>query len=124
MQQAALVSHCGKPVRAWFLIFCSNERNKYMMMLTAKAACLAIYAMALFALTGFWSSGLAQVMQIIALVLLLVHALELVFVFKHVRLYRGALIVSLGLTMLFGLLHWKPLAAKQAQRDRLRRLHG
>jgi hypothetical protein len=30
--------------------------------------------------------------------------------FKHVRRYAGPLWVSMVLTMLFGLLHWKPLA--------------
>ena len=49
-------------------------------------------------------------MQNIALVLLVIHALEVIFMFKHVRLYRGSLAVSILLTLLFGLLHWKPLA--------------
>ncbi|MFT5643738.1 MAG: hypothetical protein ACI83P_001285 [Janthinobacterium sp.] len=92
-----------------------------MMMIMAKAACLAIYAMALMALTGLYSSALAGTIETIALVLLVIHALELVFVFKHVRLYRGSLAVSMVLTMLFGLLHWKPLAARQAQKERM---HG
>ena len=45
-----------------------------------------------------------------ALILLAIHVAELVFVFKHVRLYTGPLAVSVLLTLLFGLLHWKPLA--------------
>jgi hypothetical protein len=49
------------------------------------------------------------------LVLLLVHAVELVVMFKHVRLYRGSLAVSVLLTLLFGLLHWRPLAKAAAQ---------
>jgi len=45
-----------------------------------------------------------------ALILLGIHVVELLFVFKHVRLYPGPLAVSVLLTLLFGLLHWKPLA--------------
>ena len=30
--------------------------------------------------------------------------------FRHVRRYRGPLALSVLLTLLFGLLHWKPLA--------------
>jgi hypothetical protein len=45
-----------------------------------------------------------------ALILLAIHVAELLFVFKHVRLYAGPLAVSVLLTLLFGLLHWKPLA--------------
>ena len=33
--------------------------------------------------------------------------------FKHVRKYRGPLAVSVLLTLLFGLLHWKPLAQRR-----------
>gem|GEM_PF-561019 len=50
-----------------------------------------------------------------ALVLLLIHALEVLFAFKHVRLYKGPLAVSVLLTLLFGLLHWKPLAQASAK---------
>ena len=41
--------------------------------------------------------------------------------YKHVRLYRGPLAASVVLTLLFGLLHWKPLA-DQAARDKAQRL--
>ena len=41
--------------------------------------------------------------------------------FKHVRLYRGPLAASVVLTLLFGLLHWKPMA-DQAARDKAQRL--
>ena len=45
-----------------------------------------------------------------ALILLAIHLAELFWMFKHVRLYKGPLAVSVLLTLLFGLLHWKPLA--------------
>jgi hypothetical protein len=41
--------------------------------------------------------------------------MELLFMFRHVRLYKGPLAVSVVLTLLFGLLHWKPLADAQAR---------
>ena len=49
-------------------------------------------------------------MQKAALILLAAHTLELLFAFKSVQRYRGPLIDSIALTLLFGLLHWKPLA--------------
>ena len=78
-----------------------------------KAACLAVYALALAGLAGLLPPDLARTMQNIALALLVIHALEAVVMFKQVRLYRGPLAVSLMLTLLFGLLHWKPLADEQ-----------
>lgn len=78
-----------------------------------KAVCLAIYALALMpwaGLAGLLPGGLAGNMQTIALVMLVAHAVELLVMFKHVKRYRGPLAVSVLLTMLFGLLHWKPLA--------------
>lgn len=80
-----------------------------------KAVCLAIYALALAGLAGLLPDGVAHTMRNIAAVMLLVHALELLAMFKHVRLYRGPLAISVLLTMLFGLLHWKPLADENAR---------
>lgn len=80
------------------------------MFLLLKIGILAIYALALAGLTGLLSGSLASTPQNIAAVLLILHGLELVFMFKQVRKYRGALLVSVILTLLFGLLHWKPLA--------------
>jgi hypothetical protein len=37
--------------------------------------------------------------------------------FRHVRLYKGSLAVSIILTLLFGLLHWKPLADARARAE-------
>ena len=59
-------------------------------------------------------SGLASTMQTIALVFIAVHLLEAVVMIRHVRLYQGPLFVSILLTLLFGLLHWKPLAKAAA----------
>ncbi len=75
-----------------------------------KAVCLAIYALAMAGLAGLLPNGLASIMQTIALVMLMAHAVELLVMFKHVKRYPGPLAVSVLLAMLFGLLHWKPLA--------------
>ncbi len=48
--------------------------------------------------------------RIAAGVLVAVHLLEVVFCFKTVALYKGSLLGSVLLTLLFGFLHWKPLA--------------
>ncbi len=80
-----------------------------------KAACLGAYILALAGLAGLLPTALAATVQQLALVLLLVHAVELVVMFKHVRLYRGSLAASVVLTLLFGLLHWRPLAKVAAQ---------
>jgi hypothetical protein len=79
-----------------------------------RAACIAAYVLALASLGGFLPEGLFSRVQLIAVVLLALHVLELVFMFKYVRLYRGSLAVSVVLTLLFGLLHWLPLARAQA----------
>ena len=75
-----------------------------------KAGCLLIYGLALAAFLGQWPGAVGNAMQMLALVLLVVHAIEVVAVFDKVRLYKGPLAVSVLLTLLFGLLHWVPLA--------------
>lgn len=75
-----------------------------------KLGCIAIYLAALAAWAGLLPGGLGRVTQVVAVGMLLLHALELVFVFEHVRRYRGPLGTSVLLTLVFGLLHWKPLA--------------
>ncbi len=80
-----------------------------------KAACLGAYLMALAGLAGLITGELSTRAQNLALAMLLIHLLELVFMFKHVRLYRGPLQVSIALTLLFGVLHWRPLAREAAK---------
>jgi uncharacterized protein YhhL (DUF1145 family) len=48
--------------------------------------------------------------RLIAGGLLVVHALEVVVLRSKVALYKGPMLVSVVLTVLFGMLHWKPLA--------------
>lgn len=75
-----------------------------------KGACLAAFALGLAGLAGLLPAGLSGWAQMVALALLLVHIVELLFAFRFLRLYRGPLWASVGLTLLYGLLHWKPLA--------------
>lgn len=80
------------------------------MFLIVKFVLLTLYAMAIAGFMGLLQPGLAGRLQNIALVILAIHLLELVVMFGHVKRYRGPLAVSMVLTLLFGLLHWKPLA--------------
>jgi hypothetical protein len=75
-----------------------------------KANLLAIYAltMASWFIPLPWGSG--PYLQKITLILFVIHALETTVAFKHVKSYKGPLLHSIGLSMLFGLLHWLPLA--------------
>ncbi len=82
-----------------------------------KLACLAAYALALASLAGLLPGGAFAHVRTIAAILLALHTLELIFLFRHVRLYRGPLAVSVLLTLLFGLLHWKPLVDAKARGD-------
>lgn len=78
--------------------------------LIIKLALLALYAAALAGLAGLLPPGLAARLQNIALIILAIHVIEMVVMFGHVKRYRGPLALSMLLTLLFGLLHWKPLA--------------
>ena len=75
-----------------------------------KANCLGAYALALLSLLWALPLGLGPVMQNVALALLAIHVLEAIAAFKYIKTYPGPLLHSLLLTLLFGLLHWLPLA--------------
>jgi uncharacterized protein YhhL (DUF1145 family) len=75
-----------------------------------KAVCLAIYLLAILGIFVALPPGVASAVQKIAIILLAAHVLELAYAFKSVKRYPGPLIDSIALTLLFGLLHWKPLA--------------
>ena len=80
-----------------------------------KYLCLAAYALALGHLAGLLPEDSFSLTPLIAVLLLAMHSVELLLMFKHVRLYRGPLAVSILLTLLFGVLHWMPLA-RQARK--------
>lgn len=77
---------------------------------TLKAVLLAIYALAILGLLGVLPPGVASVLAKIAVVLVAAHLLELAIAFKAVKRYPGPLVDSIALTMLFGILHWRPLS--------------
>lgn len=56
--------------------------------------------------------------RIAAAVLLVAHAAEVLVFFGKVKLYKGPVAVSVLLTLLFGFLHWKPLADAAARTGR------
>jgi uncharacterized protein YhhL (DUF1145 family) len=75
-----------------------------------KVGAILTYAGALAGAVGLLPAGIARPVQVIAVGIVLLHALELLFAFRHIRRYPGPLAVSVLLTLLFGVLHWKPLA--------------
>ena len=87
------------------------------MWLLLKAGCLAVYALALAGTADLLPAGLAGTMRTLAIAFIVIHSLETVVMFRHVRQYRGPLAVSIMLSLLFGLLHWKPLADASARSD-------
>ncbi|MFZ3000631.1 MAG: hypothetical protein WA071_09875 [Undibacterium umbellatum] len=74
-----------------------------------KLSCLLIYVLALAALAGLLPPAYTEPCINLAGLLLIIHALEAVAVFKHLGKYRGPMWMSLLLTILFGVLHWQPL---------------
>ncbi len=76
----------------------------------SKALLSATYLLALASLFIVLPMGATPVVQKLALALLAVHVLECLLAFKYVKSYPGALWVSVLLALLFGLLHWMPLA--------------
>jgi uncharacterized protein YhhL (DUF1145 family) len=77
-----------------------------------QANLLGLYALALLSLVVPmpWDSN--ALLQRLSLILLAIHVAETVVMFKHVKAYAGPLWKSIALSLLFGLLHWLPLARK------------
>jgi uncharacterized protein YhhL (DUF1145 family) len=77
-----------------------------------KASALAIYLLAVLGAYVAIPFGVGSVLQMVAVILLVAHVLELLIAFKSVKRYPGPLVDSIALTLLFGFLHWKPLARR------------
>ena len=75
-----------------------------------KASLLGAYALALASLFVVLPMEAGPVVQRLALALLAVHALECLVAFKYIKSYAGSVYLSFVLAMLYGLLHWMPLA--------------
>jgi len=80
-------------------------------MFSMKAFCLALYLAAAASFAIDFPAAMVMPLRILAAGFLATHLLEAIVFMRHVRLYKGPLAVSLLLTLLFGLLHWKPLVA-------------
>lgn len=83
-----------------------------------RGLCLLTYAAALAHIAGWLPpglmSGLVQRSPMVAAVLLAVHTAELPLAWQHLRRDRRPLALGLLLTLLYGLMHWWPLARAQA----------
>ncbi len=78
-----------------------------------KAALVGFYAAvaaSFFVTLPLLSPEVVHWMRVITLVLLGAHALEVAVFRRQIGLYKGPMAVSVCLTLLFGFLHWKPLA--------------
>ncbi|MBV8667174.1 MAG: DUF1145 domain-containing protein [Burkholderiaceae bacterium] len=83
----------------------------------SKAFCLVLYAVALASLVISLPAVIATPARILAALFVVAHILEAVVFLRHLRLYKGPLAVSVLLTLLFGLFHWKPLADAAAGKN-------
>ena len=82
----------------------------------SKLGCMAIYVLALTSLAGWPGGSMASLVQIMAVLLLATHLLEALLLHKQLRKFPGSFTSNVGKTVLFGLLHWKPLLAAQARK--------
>ena len=80
------------------------------MSLVMKFACIVVYALGIAGVVGLVRGPLASAGEILSIVLLGVHALELLFAFKFLHRHKGSMGASVLLALLFGVLHWAPLA--------------
>ena len=75
----------------------------------SKAVCLVLYALGLASFLGMLPESWHYIGPF-AIFVLIAHVIEIFVAFKHVRAYQGPLAMSMLLTLLFGFLHWKPIA--------------
>jgi hypothetical protein len=74
-----------------------------------KAGIIVIYLLAVASVAGWLPPEPASTLRRLAAVLLALHLLEVALAFKYIRRHPGPLVDSVGLTLLFGFLHWLPL---------------
>jgi len=74
-----------------------------------KIGCLCIYLLAAISTVQPLVGGFDAWLQRAALVLLALHVLEIPIALTYIKRYKGSLLDSIALTMLFGFLHWWPL---------------
>jgi uncharacterized protein YhhL (DUF1145 family) len=89
-----------------------------MLNLFFKASLLVVYLLGIASHIVVFPGQSGPIVQTISLALLLIHALECLLAYRYIKLYSGPLLVSLLLSLLFGLLHWLPLARKAREAAR------
>lgn len=87
-----------------------NDMNSFF-----KALCLGTYALALTAPFVTIPLDAGPYLQKLALILLAAHIFELPIAYRYLRLYKGSFIDSVALSLMYGLLHWQPLAKASKQ---------
>lgn len=83
-----------------------------MLNLFLKASLLGVYLLGIASHLVALPGQAGPIVQTASLALLLIHALECLLAYRYIKLYEGPLAKSLVLSLLFGLLHWMPLARK------------
>lgn len=84
------------------------------MNLASRVFCLTVYLLALASFFAALPQALGLGARGLAALLLVIHIIEVPLCFRHIKRYEGPLMVSVILTLLFGFLHWKPIADAQA----------
>jgi len=80
------------------------------MNLVMRIGCLLAYALGIAAFTGLIHGPLAAAAAIVTIALVGLHALELLFAYRFLHRHKGSMGASVALALLFGVLHWAPLA--------------
>lgn len=75
-----------------------------------RALCLLAFGAAALHLAGLMPAGWFSRAPMVAGVLLVLHTLELPIALRHLRADHRPLWAGIALTLLYGVLHWKPLA--------------
>ncbi len=87
-----------------------------------RCLCLLVFGLGLGDALGWapgrWSAALPLSLAQIAALLLAIHALELIVFQRYLRRYPGPLAVSVLLMLLYGMMHWQPLAEAAKRDDR------
>ena len=75
-----------------------------------RANLIAAYMLALLSFFVVLPWGTGPYFQKFTLIVLAIHVLETAVAFKYVKAYKGPLLNSIVLSLLYGLLHWLPIA--------------
>jgi uncharacterized protein YhhL (DUF1145 family) len=79
------------------------------MLTILKLGCLAVYALGIAALAGWLRGTAAAVFEGLSVAFVVIHVLELPFLWKALHAYRGSFASSVLQSLLFGVFHSLPL---------------